>query len=79
MAQQLLKKETVTQYCCEHAGEESEWLETEKVAGNTEIKLQELLHSLCHVRSILPFQLYDIHRLIKPQSRWLVKRLYKWP
>ena len=79
MAQQLLKKEAVTQYCCEHAGEESEWLEMEKVAGNTEIKLQELLHSLSHVRSILPFQLYDIHRLIKPQRRWLVKRLYKWP
>ena len=79
MAQQLLKNETVTQYRCEHPGEEGEWLETEKVAGNTEIKLQELLHNLCHVRSILPFQLYDIHRLIKPQSCWLVKRLYKWP
>ena len=79
MAQQLLKNETVTQYHCEHPGEEGEWLETEKVAGNTEIKLQELLHNLCHVRSILPFQLYDIHRLIKPQSCWLVKRLYKWP
>ena len=79
MAQQLLKNETVTQYRCEHPGEEGEWLETEKVAGNTEIKLQELLHSLSHVRSILPFQLYDIHRLIKPQRRWLVKRLYKWP
>ena len=79
MAQQLLKNETVTQYRCEHPGEEGEWLETEKVAGNTEIKLQELLHNLCHVRSILPFQLYDIHRLIKPQRRWLVKRLYKWP
>ena len=79
MAQQLLKNETVTQYRCEHPGEEGEWLETEKVAGNTEIKLHELLHNLCHVRSILPFQLYDIHRLIKPQSCWLVKRLYKWP
>ena len=79
MAQQLLKNETVTQYRCEHPGEEGEWLETDKVAGNTEIKLQELLHNLCHVRSILPFQLYDIHRLIKPQSCWLVKRLYKWP
>ena len=60
MAQQLLKKETVTQYYCEHPGEEGEWLETEKVAGHTEIKLQELLHSLCHVRRILPFQLLPL-------------------
>ena len=71
----MLKKETVSQYCCERPGEEGECLETEKVFGNTEIKLQELLHSLCDVRSILPFHLYRIHRLINPQSRWLVKRL----
>ena len=65
----MLKKETVSQYCWERPGEEGE------VFGNTKIKLQELLHSLCDVRSILPFHLYRIHRLINPQSRWLVKRL----
>ena len=71
----MLKKETVSQYCCKRAGEEGECLETENVFGNTDIKLQELLHSLCDVRSILPFHLYRIHWWINPQSRWLVKRL----
>ena len=45
----MLEKKTVSQYCCERPGEEGECLETEKVFGNTEIKLQELLHSLCDV------------------------------